>query len=87
MENDTKPMSPSYDTLIHRETVDKNVRLTREVQIAKALIISLRDTRNESREDVVKRCADWIESGGEFSDPYIEGQLNYALICTSGFPD
>lgn len=66
------------DEVIHEKTAKRNLKLVGECQNAKALFISLRDTSPAIREDVVKRVADWIESGGEFDDSYVLGQLEFA---------
>lgn len=29
------------------------------------------------QQDVLRRCADWFESGGNFDDPYIQNQYLY----------
>lgn len=46
---------------------------------AKQLIFNLAHCDPEVQLDVIKRCSDWIESGGEFNDPYIVRLLQFTF--------
>jgi len=46
-------------------------------EVAKQLIVNLAQCEPSVQSDVIRRCADWIESGGNLNDPYILNQLQY----------
>lgn len=46
-------------------------------EVAKQLFINLAQCEPCVQSDVIRRVTDWLESGGELNDPYIEGQLRY----------
>lgn len=46
-------------------------------EVAKQLIVNLAQCEPSVQSDVIRRCADWIESGGNLNDPYIVNQLQY----------
>ena len=47
------------------------------MEIAKLLIMNLTQCEPVVQQDVLRRCADWFESGGNFDDPYIQNQYLY----------
>lgn len=48
-----------------------------ETEVAKQLIINLNQCDLVVQGDVLKRCSDWIQSGGDLNDPYIMNQLQF----------
>lgn len=48
--------------------------------VAKQLFIGLAQCDIRVKADVIKRVSDWLESGGEFNDPYIQSQLRYIEV-------
>lgn len=49
----------------------------KQKDVAKQLFINLVQCEPEVQRDVIRRVADWVESGGDFNDPYVENQLQY----------
>lgn len=45
--------------------------------VAKRLIINLAQCESDVQKDVLRRCSDWLESGGKLNDPYILHQLQF----------
>lgn len=45
--------------------------------VAKRLITNLAQCDPTVQSDILRRCADWIESGGDFNDQYIINQLEF----------
>ena len=48
-----------------------------EAEVAKQLIINLNQCDLWVQKDILKRCSDWIQSGGNLDDPYIMRQLQF----------
>lgn len=48
-----------------------------EAEVAKQLIINLNQCDSVVQKDVLKRCSDWIQSGGNLDDSYIMKQLMF----------
>lgn len=49
----------------------------KQKDIAKELIINLAKCEDSVKADVIRRVADWLESGGDLNDDYIMNQLRY----------
>ena len=49
----------------------------KQKDVAKQLFINLVQCEPEVQRDVIRRVADWVESGGDLNDPYVENQLQY----------
>ena len=49
----------------------------KQKDVAKQLFINLAQCEPGVQGDVIRRVADWVESGGDLNDPYIETQLQY----------
>lgn len=45
--------------------------------VAKRLILNLAQCEPVVQQDVIRRCADWISSGGDLNDQYILNQLQF----------
>ena len=45
--------------------------------VARRLIINLSQCESEVQNDVLRRCSDWLDFGGQFTDPYIIHQLQF----------
>lgn len=45
--------------------------------IAKRIITNLAQCDSTVQSDILRRCADWIESGGDLNDQYIINQLEF----------
>lgn len=48
-----------------------------EAEVAKQLILNLNQCEPVVQQDVIKRCSDWIQSGGNLDDKYIMNQLMF----------
>ena len=51
--------------------------IMKQKDVAKQLFINLAQCEPEVQGDIIRRVADWVESGGDLNDPYIENQLQY----------
>ena len=49
----------------------------KQKDVAKELIIGLASCENSVKADLIRRVADWVESGGDLNDPYVMNQLRY----------
>lgn len=49
----------------------------KQKDVAKQLFINLAQCELGVQSDVIRRVADWVESGGDLNDLYIENQLQY----------
>ena len=47
--------------------------------VAKRLITNLAQCDSTVQSDILRRCADWIESGGDLNDQYIINQLEFTF--------
>ena len=45
--------------------------------VAKRLLLNLAQCESVVQQDVIRRCADWISSGGDLNDQYILNQLQF----------
>ena len=46
-------------------------------EIAQRLIINLAQCEPEVQSDVLRRCSDWLQFGGELDDPYFMRQVEF----------
>ena len=46
-------------------------------EVARRLIMNLAQCEPQVQNDVLRRCSDWLDFGGEFTDPYILNQLQF----------
>lgn len=49
----------------------------KEKDVARELFVGLASCENNVKADVIRRVADWVESGGRLNDVYVENQLRY----------
>lgn len=47
------------------------------MEIAKLLIMNLAQCEPQVQQDVLRRCNDWFQSGGDIEDDYIKKQYLY----------
>lgn len=49
----------------------------KQKDVAKELFVNLASCENSVKADVIRRVADWVESGGDLNDDYVLNQLGY----------
>lgn len=49
----------------------------KQKDVAKELSVNLASCENSVKADVIRRVADWVESGGDLNDDYVLNQLRY----------
>lgn len=49
----------------------------KQKDVAKELFVNLASCENSVKADVIRRVADWVESGGDLNDDYVLNQLRY----------
>ena len=52
----------------------------KQKDVAKELIIGLASCEDSVKADVIRRVADWIESGGDLNDPYVMLNCTHTII-------
>ena len=48
-----------------------------ESVVAKRLILNLAQCESIVQQDILRKCSDWVSSGGDLNDQYILNQLQF----------